>query len=108
MEKKNNTSPEESPAVVVNALLCEVMVAKYTGFGNYKLPKIDYLKKVASMDEDHLETETYSMIYQSARCSNNPRADWHWMVDVCYDECKRRDGNIYVSAYNKCYRDHVG
>lgn len=71
--------------------------------------KSDYLSKLATLDNDALYSECYSMIYQSARCANNPRADWHWMVDSCYDEAKRRDenANIYARAFEECYRDHA-
>jgi hypothetical protein len=80
---------------------------RYAGNDNYGRPKSQYLEQIAAMDDKQLLSESYSMIYQSARCSNNPRADWHWMVDACYDECKKRPGNIYQSAWAACYRDHV-
>lgn len=86
------------------------MQDRYTGKDNYGLPKADYLLKIAAMDDKALEGECYSMIYQSARCNNNSRADWHWKVDACYDEARKRDDecSIYVNAYNRCYADHAG
>jgi hypothetical protein len=85
-------------------------MSKYDGNDNYGRPRADYLTKIAAMDDKELESESYSMIYQSARCANNPRADWHWMVDACYDEAaKREDGApIYSRAYKSCYRDQIG
>lgn len=81
--------------------------SRYEGVDNYGRPKADYLARIAAMDDKALKAETYSMIYQSARCANNPRADWHWQVDACYDECEKRPGNLYQRAYDECYRDHA-
>jgi hypothetical protein len=82
---------------------------RYEGNDNYGRPKSKYLAKIAAMSDEELRSECYSMIYQSARCNNNPRADWHWMVDACYDEASKRGEKapIYVSAYNECYADHA-
>lgn len=81
---------------------------EYKGTDNYGNSKTIYLDKIAAMSDEDLKNETYSMIYQSARCSNNHRADWHWKCDVCYDESLLRDGDIYQAAYDKCYKDHIG
>lgn len=81
---------------------------KYKGDDNYGRPKSLYIEKVNAMSDVELKSETYSMIYQAARCANNHGADWHWMVDVCYDESKNRQGNIYKEAFDKCYADHAG
>ena len=85
------------------------MTMEYTGKDNYGRPKADYLAKIAAMTDDDLGRECYSMIYQSARCSNNPRADWHWMVDACYDEAATRTKGapLYSEAFNRCYADHA-
>ncbi len=81
---------------------------KYSGNDNYGRPKSIYLDKLKEMTDEQLKSEAYSMIYQSARCHNNPRADWHWMIDACYDECENRDKKeIYTAAYNRCYADHA-
>jgi len=79
----------------------------YTGNDNYGRPKVDYLAKIAAMTNEQLQDETEGMIYQSARCANNNRADWHWMVDACYDECERReDKNIYKRAYDSIVAEY--
>lgn len=72
--------------------------------------KTDYLAKIAAMEDEALGDECYSMIYQSARCANSPRADWHWRVDACYAEAYKRDEKapIYSRAYKRCYDDHIG
>ena len=76
---------------------------------NYDKHRSEYITKIAAMDDSTLYNECYSIIYNSARCSNNPKADWHWMVDSCYSESKKRDacGSIYANAYNRCYADYA-
>jgi hypothetical protein len=83
------------------------MDSKYSGNDHYGRPKSEYLAKIAAMDDEKLSSEAYQMIYHSARCNNNPRADWHWMVDACYDECEKRPGSIYKQAWDECYRNHA-
>jgi hypothetical protein len=96
--------------VITEIPLDRPITPRYTGNDNYGRPKADYLTKISEMDDEQIEVECYQMIFQSARCNNNPRSDWHWMVDSCYDEAKKRDENarIYDSAYKQCYRDHIG
>lgn len=84
------------------------LVSRYKGNDNYGRPKSQYIEKILNMDDKALQSETYDMIYHSARCNNNPRADWHWMSDACYDVCKDRDGDIYKSAYDECYKNCIG
>lgn len=81
----------------------------YKGNDNYGRPKSDYLVKISEMSDEELSRECYSMIYQSARCANNGRADWHWMVDACYDVCEEREHGapIYSKAFDRCYADHA-
>ena len=82
---------------------------RYAGKDNYGRPKADYLADIATLDDDEFYRECYSMIYQSARCTNNLGADWHWMADACYDESKKRGGksSIYGKAYMDCVRDNT-
>lgn len=80
----------------------------FEGNDNYGRPKSDYLVKIAAMSDTQLFNETYDIIYQSALCSNNGRADWHWMTDACYAESQRRDDKeIYSRAYDKCVADNT-
>ena len=83
-------------------------MANYDGNDNYGRPKSAYLEKIAAMSDEQLQSETCSMIYMSAFCSNNPRADWHWMVDACYDECvKREKPDIYKVAYKQIESEYA-
>lgn len=84
-------------------------MGNYTGNDNYGRPKSEYLAKIAKMTDDELQHETSSNIYMAAFCANNPRADWHWMVDACYEECeKREDKNIYERAYKSIASEYGG
>ena len=75
-------------------------MSNYSGNDNYGKPKADYLAKVAAMNDDQLRQECESEIWLSAYANNNPRSDYHWHVDACYDECEKRGkGSIYEKAY---------
>ena len=89
--------------------MTEELNQRYAGTDNYGRPKADYLTTIAAMSDGKLQSECHSMIDQASRC-NNPRADWHWMVDACYDEAKKRDedASIYSRAYDTCYKECVG
>lgn len=81
---------------------------KIEGKDNYGRPRQAYVDKVTAMDDQALSRECYEMIYQSARCNNNPRADWHWMVDACLDICKERGKpEIYSDAWKRCVKDYT-
>jgi len=76
-------------------------VQKYPGVDNFGRLRSQYLAKILNMTNEELESETGQMIYHSARCHNRPRADWHWMVAACYDECGRRDQDMYKRVYDR-------
>jgi hypothetical protein len=82
---------------------------RYAGNDNYGRPKSEYLAKIAAMTDKELSRECYSMIYMSAFCANNPRADWHWMVNACYEESYKRDpsATIYCRAHDRCKAEHA-
>lgn len=63
----------------------------YLGNDNYGRPKSEYLAKVSAMDDEKLLQECKDRIWLSAYANNNPRSDYHWQVDACYDECVRRN-----------------
>ena len=85
-------------------------LAQNGGKDNHGGERQKYLDTIRAMDMDHLKSETYQMLYHSARCSNNHRADWHWMVDVCYDELMSRTctDEAYSDCLNEVRRDHCG
>lgn len=65
-------------------------MSNYEGKDNYGKPKSEYLAKLGSMTEYELLKETENKIWLSAFASNNPRSDYHWHADACYDEWKKR------------------
>lgn len=73
----------------------------YAGLDNDKKPKQAYLDKLAAMTDAELEDETGHAVWLSAYASNNPRSDYHWRCDACYDEAQRRGKpDIYTNAWN--------
>lgn len=49
--------------------------------------------------------ECKTKIRLSAYAGNNPRSDYHWHVDACFDECDRRGKReIYEEAYKAVER----
>jgi hypothetical protein len=73
----------------------------YDGNDNYGQPKNKYVEKISVMDYNELLDETKDKIWLSAYANNNPRSDYHWQVDACYDEWKKRDD---LAGYEKAYR----
>ena len=74
---------------------------RYEGNDNYGKPKSDYLAKIAEMEIPTLLEETESKIWLAAYAANNPRSDYHWHCDACYDECARRGK---VEIYDKAHK----
>jgi len=82
---------------------------KYLGNNNSGKPKSEYLEKLSLMTEAELTTQCESKIWLSAYANNNPRSDFHWQVDVCYDECERREKvQIYEQAYKNVSKSVLG
>jgi hypothetical protein len=82
--------------------LLDAALLKYSGEDNYKHPKADYIHKIFGMTDAELENECESKIWLSAYAANNPRSDFHWQCDACYDAVKgREDTEIYKRAYEK-------
>lgn len=65
----------------------------------------DYRAKLMNATDAELRKNCNQYIWLAAYAANNPRSDFHWMVDYCYDECKNRDKvNIYQEEYEKIAR----
>jgi hypothetical protein len=80
--------------------------AKYSGIDNDKVPKRDYIDKLSGMTDRELYEESYNMVYLSSYAVNNIRSDYHWKVDACRDECDRREGDIFNTAFDECRKDN--
>lgn len=76
---------------------------KDTTIDNCGRPKSDYITNLQAMTDESLFTETADKIWLSAYANNNPRSDYHWKCDECYNECQRREKpEIYKQAYKSC------
>lgn len=68
---------------------------------NCGIPKQLYLDKLSKMTNKELGGACEKMIWLSTYANNNPRSDYHWKCDACYDECrKRKKESIYEKAYS--------
>ena len=84
-------------------------ITKYAGKDNYGNPKQAYLDKLANMDDKQLREACNQMIWLSAYANNNPRSDYHWKCDACYDECQRRHTeHIYEDEHIKLVTEARG
>ena len=77
-------------------------MGKYEGTDNYGKPKSDYLAGLADMDDKQLREECDGKIWLSAYANNNPRSDYHWQCNACYDECNRR-GKLHIYEQSHKY-----
>lgn len=103
-------SETQSPEVVLPQNVLEHY--SFQGNDNYKNPRLDYVKKVFGMTREELLKETEQKIWLSAYANNNPRSDYHWHVDACYDACKKFSNDpdqnpLYSEAYEQA-RASVG
>lgn len=75
----------------------------FSGNDNHGKPKASYLERLAGLSLDQLKETTERMIWLSGYANNNPRSDYHWQVDACYEEIKKRTGDdkIYSDCYNR-------
>lgn len=79
------------------------MFDRYAGNDNQGKPKKEYLEKLRSMDLVKLKSETEDKIWLSGYAANNPRSDYHWHVDACYDVIKEKTGDTKI--YKECYEN---
>jgi len=82
---------------------------KYQGKDNYGNLKQDYINKLTQMDDNQLRNACNQMIWLSAYANNNPRSDYHWQCDACYDECSNRGRvEIYKQEHAKLVTEARG
>ena len=75
-------------------------MGNYEGNDNYGNPKSRFLDELKALDDANLRKKCEQMIWLSAYASNNPRSDYHWQCNACYDEATRRGkAQIYDQAY---------
>lgn len=75
--------------------------------GDLKAAYTEYRKKLTGLSEEDYLTEAKDKVWLSAYANNNPRSDYHWMCDLCYDEAVRRGGKdapLYDKAHKAAMR----
>lgn len=76
------------------------------GLDNYGKPRQKFADKLAAASADEYLKIAEQSIWLSAYASNNPRSDYHWQADACYDEAERRgQPELYVRAWKKAAGD---
>ena len=74
---------------------------KLSGFDNKKRPRQDFADTLALLDDEAFVKRAEMLIWLSAFANNNPRSDYHWQANACYDEAKRRGKpELYSKAYD--------
>jgi hypothetical protein len=75
---------------------------KYSGKDNYGRLKSVFIEELKTTSEELLFEKCKHLIWLSSYAGNNPRSDYHWQCDACYDECQSRGKpEIYTKAYEK-------
>lgn len=70
------------------------------GKDNRGKPRQLFADKIATLNEAAFLKEAQDRIWLSAYAGNNPRSDYHWQADACYDEAQRRGKpELYRSAW---------
>lgn len=78
------------------------MALTIDGLDNYGKPRQHFADRIAEMDDARFMKEAEQYIWLSAYAANNPRSDFHWMADSCYDEAKRREKpELYKKAWER-------
>ncbi len=76
------------------------MALRIEGSNNYGKPRQEFADKLAAADDIQYLALADQYIWLSAYAANNPRSDYHWMADACYDEANRRERpELYVQAW---------
>lgn len=71
--------------------------------------KEKFKEKLSNLSRKELFEHCKKYIWLAAFAANNPHSDYHWMVDLCYDECyKRKATKIYSDAYRITYVEQFG
>jgi hypothetical protein len=72
------------------------------GTDNYGAPRQHFADSLAASDEEQYLQTAEEYIWLSAYANNNPRSDYHWKADACYDEAKRRGRpELYGKAWKQ-------
>ncbi len=73
-------------------------------FDNNGKPKSEFIESLKTKTDAELYDICKEYIWLSAYASNNPRSDYHWKCDACYDECKSRGKNGTGGIYDRAHK----
>lgn len=75
------------------------------GKDNYGKPRQTFADQIAALSDSAFVEAAEKKIWLSAYANNNPRSDYHWQADACYDEAQRRGKpELYKKAYDQAVR----
>jgi hypothetical protein len=76
------------------------------GTDNYGVPRQHFADTLAASDEAQFLQIAEEYIWLSAYADSNPRSDYHWKADACYDEAERRGKpELYRKAWERAGGD---
>jgi hypothetical protein len=76
------------------------------GKDNYGKPRQEFAVKLAAATDEEFVKIAEERIWLSAYADNNPRSDYHWQADACYDEARRRGRpDLYRQAWDTVHRE---
>lgn len=74
------------------------------GEDNYGKPRQNFADKLNEASNSELLKIVEDRVWLSAYANNNPRSDYHWQADACYDACRMRGReDIYREGYARAY-----
>ena len=72
------------------------------GRDNYGKLRQEFADMIAVVDDSGFVKVAEERIWLSAYANNNPRSDYHWQADACYQEAQRRGKPIlYTKAWER-------
>lgn len=72
------------------------------GTDNHGKPRQDFADRLSLANEAGYLKIAEDYIWLSAYAANNPRSDYHWMADACYEEARRRgQPELYQRAWQR-------
>lgn len=72
------------------------------GKDNYGKPRQEFADKIAAASDTEYLKIAEDKIWLSAYANNNPRSDYHWQADACWEEAMRRGKpDLYSEAWHK-------
>lgn len=72
------------------------------GTDNHGKPRQEFADKLAAASGEEFVAIAEQRIWLSAYADNNPRSDYHWQADACYNEAEQRGKpELYAKAHRQ-------